>query len=79
MKAFSLACFEAEDVDKAAGQHIGVARVLDLDLAEHLADDDLDVLIGDRHALQAVDDLHFAKQIALDALDAAGWSECRAG
>ena len=55
MMAFSFAASKLEDVDQAAGQHIGVARVLDLDLAEHLADDDLDVLIGDIDALQAVD------------------------
>ena len=40
-------------------EEIGVARIGDLDLADHLPDDDLDVLVVDLHPLQAVDFLDF--------------------
>ena len=46
---------EAEDVHQRAGQHGGIVGFLHLDLAHHLAHDDLDVLIGDFDALRAVD------------------------
>jgi hypothetical protein len=36
-------------------QEVDVARLVDADLAEHLADDDLDVLVVDRDALALVD------------------------
>ena len=36
--------------------------------AQHLADDDLDVLVGDGHALQAVDFLDFVHQVSLQFL-----------
>ena len=61
---------EAEYVHQFARQHLGIARLLDLHLAQHLADDDLDVLVGNVNALQAVNDLHFLEQIVLHALDA---------
>ena len=53
----------------AAGQEAGVADRLDLHLAEHLRDDDLDVLVVDVDALAAVDVLHLADQVVLHRLD----------
>ena len=38
-------CFEIELVDLVAPEERGVARIGDLHLAQHLADDDLDVLV----------------------------------
>ena len=38
---------EAELVDHLAGQEVAVAGGLDLHLAQHLAEDDLDVLVVD--------------------------------
>ena len=52
------------------GQLLGVARLVDADLAEHLPDDDLDVLVVDRHALAAVDALDLLDEVALDRLTA---------
>ena len=48
-----------------------VARLGDPHLAQHLADDDLDVLVVDRHALEAVDLLHFVDEVLLQFLRAA--------
>src|SRR5262249_472192 len=48
---------EGELVDDRAGQQAGVAHRLDFYFAEHLGDDDLDVLVVDVHALAAVDRL----------------------
>ena len=41
---------------------------LDADLAEHLGDDDLDVLVVDLDALAAVDVLDFADEVLLHGL-----------
>jgi len=49
------------------GRSVGVARVGDLDLLQHLADDHLDVLVVDLHALQAVDLLDFVHQVSWQA------------
>src|SRR5690606_17562800 len=60
-------------VDVVALDQRRFSRVDDFDLLQHLTDDDLDVLVVDRHALQSVDLLHFVHQIfgqRLDALDA---------
>src|SRR3546814_1710591 len=46
-----------------AVQEAAVALVGDLDLAQHLANDHLDVLVVDLHALQAVDVLDLLGQI----------------
>ena len=40
--------------DLLAPEEVRIARIGDADLAEHLADDDLDVLVVDFHALQTV-------------------------
>ena len=56
----------------SVGQQVDVARLVDADLPEHLPDDDLDVLVVDRHALAAVDLLDFLDQVALDGVLAPG-------
>ncbi len=47
------------------GRNVGVARLDDVHAPQHLADDQLDVLVVDRHTLGAVDLLHLADQQAL--------------
>ena len=59
---------ELELVHHAAGQQVGVADRLHADLAEHLGDDDLDVLVVDLHPLAAVDVLDLADQVLLHGL-----------
>src|SRR3989441_7848561 len=56
---------EYELVDQLAHDELGVADLLDADAPEHLADDDLDVLVVDRHALQPIDLLHLVHEVAL--------------
>src|SRR5437867_470777 len=62
---------EVDLVDLFAPQILGVARLGDADLAEHLADDDFDVLVVDGHALEAIDLLHFTHEVLLEYLRAA--------
>ena len=59
---------EVELVHHRARQQVGVARRLDLHLPQHLADDDLDVLVVDLDALAAVHVLNFAGQVLLHGL-----------
>ena len=59
---------ELELVHLLFQQERGVAHVLDLHPAHHLADDHLDVLVADVHALQAVDLLDFVHQVGLQLL-----------
>src|SRR5690606_958899 len=59
--------FQFQRIHQLAGQQVGVARILDLHLAEHLADDDLDVLVVDLHALHPVDPLDLLQQVKLHA------------
>ena len=59
---------EVEAIDQLGRQEIRVARLVDANLAEHLPDDDLDVLVVDRDALAAVDLLDFLDQVALDGV-----------
>ena len=59
---------ELELVDDRAGQKAGVADRFDADLAEHLGDDDLEVLVVDLDTLRPVDVLDLAEQVALDGL-----------
>ena len=69
----SLPARKLELVDDFARQELGVARIFDLHLAEHLVEDDLDVLVVDLHALRAIDVLHFGQQVLIErffALDA---------
>ncbi len=46
---------------------LGVADLFDLDPAKHLPNDDLDVLVGDSHTLQAVDFPDFVHQVLLQS------------
>ena len=62
--------FELEYIDDRAGQQVRVARLLDLDLAHHLADDDLDVLFVDVDALLTVHGENALRQIVLHGLNA---------
>src|SRR4026209_740037 len=63
---------EVEPVDQLGRQQLAVARLVDADLAQHLANDDLDVLVVDGDALAAVDLLDFLDQVALDRVAATG-------
>ena len=56
---------ELDDVDGGAGEQVGIARVLHPDLAHHLADDDLDVLVVDVNALLTVDLLDLLDQVVV--------------
>ena len=56
---------EDELVHQLAHHEVGAAHFLDAHAPEHLAHDDLDVLVVDGHALQAVDLLHLVHEIAL--------------
>ena len=57
-------------VDPLAGQEVGVARLLHADAARHLAHDQLDVLVVDRHALVAVHLLDLLDEVQLGLADA---------
>ena len=67
-----LCLLELEAVDQLGRQQVDVARLVDADLAEHLPDDDLDVLVVDRDALAPVDLLDLLDQVALDGVLAPG-------
>ena len=59
-------------VDLLVGEEVGIAGIVDLDLLQHLANDHLDVLVVDVHALQPVDLLDLVDEVGgefLDALD----------
>ena len=47
------------------GSRLVSPGVLDLHLAQHAGDDDLDVLVVDFHALAAIDALDFVQQVLL--------------
>ena len=68
MRSFVL--FEVDAVDLVAPEEVGVAGFGDLHLAQHLADDDLDVLVVDLDALEAIDLLHFVDEVLLQLLRA---------
>ena len=57
-----------QPVGQRAADQVGGAGVGHPDLAAHLADDDLDVLVVDLHALQAVDLLDLADEVVLDGV-----------
>ena len=62
-------------LDLLVDEEVRVAHVLDANAAQHLPDDDFDVLVVDGHALQAINLLDFVDQprgqllFALDAQD----------
>jgi len=60
----------ARAVELLAAQQRRLAGLLHLGLAQHLADDYLDVLVVDLHTLQAVDVLDLAHQVVRQRLDA---------
>src|SRR3569832_2272999 len=57
-------------VDLIALEQAGVAGVGHFDFAQHLANDDLDELVVDLHALQTVDVLHLVDDVVGERLDA---------
>jgi hypothetical protein len=63
--------FELQLVHLLAPQEVRVAGFRDADLAEHLADDDLDVLVVNGDTLQAIDFLDFVDEVLLELLRAA--------
>ncbi|MPM12273.1 hypothetical protein SDC9_58625 [bioreactor metagenome] len=52
-------------IDQLTGEHVGVARLQHRHPAQHLADDDLQVLVVDRGALRAVHLLDLVHQVLL--------------
>src|SRR5882672_10740198 len=57
-------------IELFAAQQRGITDAQDLGLAQHLADDHLDVLVIDLHALQPVNVLDLAHQVVGERLDA---------
>ena len=55
-------------LDLLVDQEVGVAHVLDPDATEHLPNDDLDVLVVDGDALQAVNLLDFVHEVSRELL-----------
>ncbi len=70
-----------EDVllDLLVDEEVRVADVLDAHAAEHLANDDLDVLVVDGDALQAVNLLDLVDELRRQLLLALHAQGCRAG
>ena len=62
--------FEIERFHRFPFQEFGVAGFHDLDLLQHLANDHLDVLVVDRHALQSIDLLDFLNEVIRQRFDA---------
>src|SRR2546423_3634766 len=61
---------ELDPVHLLAGDQVGLARVGDLDLLQHLANDYLDVLVVDRHALEPIDLLDLVDEEVRELLHA---------
>ena len=59
---------EAEAIDLLVQEEVGVTGGFDAVPSHHLPDDDLDVLVVDVNALQAVDLLNGIDQVALGEL-----------
>ena len=57
---------ELRPLGQLARKQLGVTRLEDVHPLEHLANDDLDVLVVDRHTLRAVDVLHLLDEVQLD-------------
>src|SRR5579859_2465422 len=60
---------EVAAIDLFADQEGRVAGLVDLDLLQHLANDHLDVLVVDLHALQTIDLLDLVDQVVRQRLD----------
>ena len=69
---------EVKFVDNLLFEEAGIAGLVDLHLAHHLTDDDLEVLVVDLHTLEAVNVLHLVDDVflhgggTLDGKDVAG-------
>ena len=61
---------QLQNVYHRAVQKLGVAGVLQADLAHHLADDDLDMLVVDVHALLAVHPQNLLDQVVVHSVGA---------
>src|SRR6185437_3008413 len=61
---------ELDPVELLALDQLRLAGIRDLDLLQHLTNDDFDVLVVDRHALQSIDVLDLVDQIVREFLDA---------
>src|SRR6516164_1826421 len=61
---------ELDLVDLLALDQLGLTRVVDLHLLQHLANDHLDMLVVDRNALQPIDVLDLVDEIGGELLDA---------
>ena len=61
---------ELEAIDELRREQLGVTRRVHGHLAQHLANDDLDVLVVDRHALGPIHLLDLGHQEALDGVHA---------
>src|SRR4029077_17054324 len=68
---FLVLSVEVEFIDLIAPEQCGIAGIGDLHFAQHLAHDDLDVLIVNLYALETIDLLHFVHQVLLQLLRAA--------
>src|SRR5262249_47625945 len=62
--------FVDEAVYQVIRQHIGIARIIYFDAAQHLADNHLDVFVVDIHTSVTVNALYFFDQVQLDSLAA---------
>jgi hypothetical protein len=62
---FVVDAFEFEVRDDVAGRNAGVARARDRDAAEHLLDDDFEVLAAGRYALEFIDAGDFRDDVFL--------------
>ena len=62
---------ELQFVNLFAPEELRVAGFGDAHLAQHLADDDFDVLVVDGHALETINFLHFADEVFLQFLRSA--------
>ena len=60
--------FESQLVSRFARQEVGVADILDLHLAEHVANDHFDVLVVNLHTLETINFLHFIHHILGESL-----------
>ena len=63
--------FEIESIDLISPQQFRIAWIGDFHFPQHLAHDDLDVLVVNFDPLQAIDFLHFVDQVLLQILRSA--------
>src|SRR6185437_5415505 len=74
LSCFNSACIDLVELDLVellALQQLGLAGLVDLNLLQHLANDHLDVLVVDLHALQAIDLLDLVDEIGGQLFDTA--------